>query len=898
MSSKFFIIVIISIFFLSCDKGKNLIQTPGRIADIKRMLNIQKKLTSQSVLPIWEIFKQPLLESEKQAMEYLYAYMPLSDLADYKPEFLLKNVRLSLKLRQDISWGNSIPEEEFLHFVLPLRINNENLDNFREVMYDEISERIKGLNMKEASLEINHWCHEKVTYRGTDSRTSAPLSTVKKSFGRCGEESTFTVAALRTAGIPARQVYTPRWAHSDDNHAWVEVWINGKWYYMGACEPDVDLNMGWFSEPASRVMLVHTRTYGRYFGSENVINSSDHFSELNLTANYAAVKNVIILVKNSDGTPADSVKVEYQLYNYAEFFPIATGYTDKSGKNNLITGMGDLIIRASKNGKSDFRKLSVPEKDTLELVLGRTSKTRIDKFYDLIPPYGTKIEMRVPEEEAKYNIRRLATEDSIRGVYMKTFKDSAWIANFAEKLKLPFDTISRFFALSYGNWDQISEYLIRNPPISRNLSLGMAMQLSDKDFSDVTEPVLTDHLLQTSRSGVQNIITSKEIFTRYVLSPRISIEKLTSWRGFLSTAFGPEMAKSTIEDISVLTNWIRKNIRIDKVANNHSRTPISPVGVYNLRVSDPISRDIFFVAACRTFGIPARLNDLTRVPEYFKNGEWLSAGIESQTLVQAGKGLLKLTEKNNLIKPQYYLHYTIAKLDDGFYHTLEFPEGKKLFNADDPVLLESGNYALTTGNRLEDGSVLSRMISFTIEKGKLTAVPVEIRKQQGEIKPLGKLKLDQLKLEKTGVEKTENLSSLAAGRYLVLILLDPDKEPSKHILNDLGPYTDHYNKWSGQFVFVVPEGRSVQKDVLKTYKLPDNMNVGMDWNGSILNAVSAIYGTGLKNKLPLVVLCNESGNIYMYSSGYKIGVGELLLKVIALAESNRKMTTVIASCKK
>lgn len=53
--------------------------------------------------------------------------------------------------------NKTIPEEEFLHFVLPLRVNNENLDNFREVMYPEIKERIKGLGMKEAALEINHW---------------------------------------------------------------------------------------------------------------------------------------------------------------------------------------------------------------------------------------------------------------------------------------------------------------------------------------------------------------------------------------------------------------------------------------------------------------------------------------------------------------------------------------------------------------------------------------------------------------------------------------------------------------------------------------------------------------------------------------------------------------------
>ena len=318
MANRVLTIALIFTLFIACSTRETLIQNSERLADIQRMLIVQKGLTSKSLVPVWDIFNQPLPESEKLAMEFLYAYMPISDLADYKSDFFLKNVQQSLLAKEEMPWGKTIPEEEFLHFVLPLRVNNENLDTFREVMYPEIKERIKGLGMKEAALEINHWCHEKVNYRGTDSRTSAPLSTIKKSFGRCGEESTFTVTAMRTAGIPARQVYTPRWAHSDDNHAWVEVWIDGKWNYLGACEPDVDLNMGWFSEPSRRTMLVHTRAFGRYFGKEDVVIATDRFSELNLTSNYATVKKITISVKNSDGTCADSAKVEYQLYNYAE----------------------------------------------------------------------------------------------------------------------------------------------------------------------------------------------------------------------------------------------------------------------------------------------------------------------------------------------------------------------------------------------------------------------------------------------------------------------------------------------------------------------------------------------------------------------------------------------------
>jgi len=458
MNFKVLLAVVFLLAGYSCTKKQELIHNEERLDDIHQMLSVQKELTSKSLIPIWDVFNQSLEPQEKQAMEFLYAYMPLSDLGDYTSEFFLRNVKLSLKAREEMPWGPTIPEEEFLHFVLPLRVNNENLDNFREVMYGEIKERIKGLDMRQAALEINHWCHEKVNYRGTDSRTSAPLSTVKKTFGRCGEESTFTVTAMRTAGIPARQVYTPRWAHTDDNHAWVEVWIDGKWQYLGACEPDVDLNMGWFSEPSRRTMLVHTRAYGRYFGSEDVVTATDRFSELNLTSHYATVKNVTIKVTNEDGTPADSAKVRYQLYNYAEYYPIATGYTNPNGLTSLNTGLGDLIVWAAKKGKFAYQKLSVPEADTIQLVLNLTSPVNKAESFDLVPPHAVKTTTNVSEDAKKQNDRRLAKEDSIRNATMATFKDSAWITTFAEKNKLSKDTIGRLITLSYGNWDQLSAY--------------------------------------------------------------------------------------------------------------------------------------------------------------------------------------------------------------------------------------------------------------------------------------------------------------------------------------------------------------------------------------------------------------------------------------------------------
>ncbi len=254
-------------------------------------------------------------QEETEALKFLYAYMPLADVTDYSTGYFLDNVRSSLRTREEMSWGKSVPELLFRHFVLPIRVNNETLDRSRMVFFNELHDRVYKLSMKEAILEVNHWCHEKVTYQPSDGRTSSPLQSLRTAFGRCGEESTFTVAALRSVGIPARQVYTPRWAHTDDNHAWVEAWADGEWYFLGACEPEPVLNLGWFNAPASRAMLMHTRAFGDYEGPEEVMLRTSNFTEINLIDNYATTGRTDFRITDRNGKPVEGARVDFKIYN-------------------------------------------------------------------------------------------------------------------------------------------------------------------------------------------------------------------------------------------------------------------------------------------------------------------------------------------------------------------------------------------------------------------------------------------------------------------------------------------------------------------------------------------------------------------------------------------------------
>ena len=170
-------------------------------------------------------------------MKYLYSNMPYSDVGNYTFDTYLDYVQQGIWLWENSPYVKKYPELYFLNYVLFHRTNDEEIKPCRTYFWEKIKDRIQGMSMMEAALEINHWCAGEVMYQGTDMRTGSALEIYRSGVGRCGEEAVFVVNVLRSAGIPARPVYVPRWSHCDDNHAWVELWCDGKWYFTGACEP-------------------------------------------------------------------------------------------------------------------------------------------------------------------------------------------------------------------------------------------------------------------------------------------------------------------------------------------------------------------------------------------------------------------------------------------------------------------------------------------------------------------------------------------------------------------------------------------------------------------------------------------------------------------------------------
>ena len=770
---------------------------------------------------------------KKAYMDFLYGSMPLPDWMMYPQVWWEENVEKTLEVRERMGWN--VPEREFRHFVLPLRVNNETLDDFRLVYADSLCERVEGMTMAEAALEVNHWCHERATYRPSDARTSSPLATIRAGYGRCGEESVLAVAALRAAGIPARQVYTPRWAHTDDNHAWVEVYVDGGWHFMGACEPEPVLDLGWFNSSVSRAMLLHTKVFGDYDGPEDVISKTSAYTEINVIRGYVPARRTTVTVVDAQGSPVPDASVEFKIYNYAEYYTVATYKTDAEGHASLDTGLGDIMVWASKDGMFGLAKGS---SENVEVVLDHSFGEAFSLDFDIVPPAENPLPSAATAEQVAANAKRLEEEDLIRG------------------------------ARPHGNASVTNAFIKEHGDIGLNL----LSRLSSKDYNDVTAAVLEDAADHADH-----------IFDPWTDNPRIELEALYPY--FAEIGEGLSFS-SPVE----IYDWVCDNVKVND-ASNPQGLRIPPVFVWRCREADTRSRDIFFVAMCRKFGFPARLDEVTGKVQYLADGRWNDVVIAD--VAPQGKLWLGIPEEAfrpdapaNADNPLYYTHFTISKVEpsDGGLtcKLLSFNEDGPLDFVTlfaDPYSLDEGYYMLTTGRRMADGSVLSQASFFEVKRDERTIVPLVIRSSEAGLPVLGSFDAEQT-FRPDGSDTERSILSVTGRGYFLVAVLGRSDEPSIHAMRQLSSMAPALNEWGRPAVLLGGSVPGSQAQVSPGFgPAPENAVYGIDTGGKV--AAMLASGAGAESfRLPVVAVGDSFGRIVYFSQGYNTSLAEDLRTVI------------------
>ena len=838
---------------------------------------------------------------EQEALMFLYAYMPIGDVTDYSGDYYLENVRLSGQTRAEMPWGDKVPNELFRHFVLPIRVNNENLDDSRRVFYGELKDRVKHLSMKDAILEVNHWCHEKVVYRPSDARTSSPLASVKTAYGRCG-----------------RQVYTPRWAHTDDNHAWVEAWADGQWYFIGACEPEPVLNLGWFNAPASRGMLMHTKVFGRYNGPEEIMLETPNYTEINVTENYAPTAKAIVTVTDVSGNPISGARVDFKVYNYAEFYTVATKYTDADGQVSLTAGKGDMLVWASSEGKFGFTKLSFGKQSELALVLDKKEGDIFEVDLDMVPPVENANLPEVTSEQRAENDRRMALEDSIRNSYIATFPTAAQIDSIVSgwkgtKTSSVKKSLCSFLVDARGNYDVLIRFLQEADRQGKLLKAAALLSIiNEKDRRDVSYEVLMDHFMYTEDDSNSSYVCAlpgpvcmsdpPELKIHEIFKPRISMETLTPYRSFFQSKFSEAEVDTFRNRPQALVEWVNRYVTVDGTHNSQG-IPVSPEGVWRSRVADSHSRDIFFVALARSMNIPAYINSMNGSVSYYMtfedNGyfwnESVDVNFDKAESVETPKGIYRMYDGNKPIangddRVKYYSKFTISRIEDGSPILIDCDENNpQLRNIG---VLDAGYYLQVTGTRLADGGVLARISSFVLPMQKddlkleATKVSYHLRESSEKVAVIGGFNSESLftPVEEMGQKTTlldrQSLLQVCGRGYFIVGILGPGQEPTNHALHDIAALKSDLEKWNRKMVLLFPDEAQCKKFHPSEFpELPSTVIYGIDTDGICKQIVDNMK-LKHKNNLPIFIIADTFNRVVFVSQGYTIGLGEQLMKVI------------------
>lgn len=627
---------------------------------------------------------EALNENVVLGMKYLYSNMPYSDVGNYTFDTYLDFVQQGIYLWENSSFVKEYPEEIFLNYVLFHRTNDEEIKPCRTFFWKKLKDQIAGMNMKDAILEINHWCAGEVIYQETDLRTGSALEIYRSGVGRCGEETVFVINALRSAGIPARQVHVPRWSHRDGNHAWVEAWCDGDWHYIGACEPEAVLDKGWFTSDASRAMMICSRWYDRAMPDEDIVGQEGMNHMLNQLSRYARTKRITICVKDLDGTPVGGAMVQAEVMNSGEFSPVAQMTADEDGCISFVTGLGSLLICAVYEGAYGECVIDTRDTDSFVCTLGEEYEDELWVDFDMDAPKATgRTKWNISEEQEEKNARRTAEE--LAHCRLK-------IAKFQPLWK----------RCLYGHTIEEVEPM-------------MAI-LSEKDRRDAFPEVLEGHYQEAS---VYREFNPDEIYIPYVWNPRVENEVLTKWRKKILGYFDQKLRNSFESDPKRIWTWIKENI---SVRNDKERLTAytTPGAALDLKIAGEKSHKVLFVAIARTLGIPSRLNPTDGAIEYWD-------GIKFVSVLEESRKEAHLTVLAGASEDwDYCRNWTIAMTDGQGYLTLDFSKSK-WENGKLELDIIPGDYRILTGNRLPDGNILGKRYDFHIEKGETKTVELELR---------------------------------------------------------------------------------------------------------------------------------------------------------------------------
>lgn len=780
--------------------------------------------------------------------------MPVTDILSINIMDVLKHVEHIYEITKTIDYCKEIPIDIIFDYVLPYRINDEDFSIYSVEFYNELKSLIKLDNIVESILIANYWCYSKATYAQADERTQNAITTVKAGKGRCGEESVLLVSVLRSIGIPARQCYSPYWSHCDDNHAWVEVYTGDKWEFLGACEPEEQLNLGWFNNAASKALLTRHRVFG--INKERVnIDQNNIFTTTSSTNMYLKTRTVTVNVLNN-GKKRAYAKVALYTINYCSPKLIHEKITDCNGTVQFEIGRGDALFVASYNKKLNIAVCSA-ETNLIDIDI---SKLVSSIEFNLIPFEGD-----LQNDDTKASKEHNDKLISLQYEREKRHKENLSLSKLRvgsilmEKSKP--QEFYKYIELSRLNSDVIEKF-IKDSSILDEQKIEILESLTKKDFCDISYEALCDMMLTCDYKNRffeinKNKHNSKsdnldDVFYKHLLPLRVENEPLYPHRKFVKDYFkGKESIKSIIEFASSLTI-------LDKYSYPGLVGDIR--GVIENKIASSYSLPIHLVQIARALGIPAKLDPITREAMYYDEGYY-------KAFFEDDKSWCRITFNNKASKNlDYGTDFTICNIKNGYFEYLNFDKNSDYLP--DFLIVKKGLYAVTQASRQVDGSITGKIdfVNFknTISKTIELHEPINLTKS--------KLKKIHIPKEILPVPKTKKENYI---NPMVLAYIQKNSEPTEHFLNEL---LENEDRLKNSNIEIILFGKDNEKNETLTSVLNKNLakyNV-TEFNSSWKQFRKDMHIGDLR--LPFITATKEGKGLYSFAN-YNVGTVDMILKI-------------------
>lgn len=203
---------------------------------------------------------------QQREMAFLLKNMPEFDREAMDLELLKENVEYARLAREKYAWAKQLPEDVYLHDVLPYHVVDEVRDSWRKELYEMFSPAVDTCRtMYDAVCAVNANIPRLtgVDYNTKREKTNqSPRESMRQGMASCTGLAILLVDAYRAVGIPARFAGTASWHDNRGNHSWTEVWLDGQWRVTEYYFPS-KLDHLWFMPDAAKANA-EERTYAIY----------------------------------------------------------------------------------------------------------------------------------------------------------------------------------------------------------------------------------------------------------------------------------------------------------------------------------------------------------------------------------------------------------------------------------------------------------------------------------------------------------------------------------------------------------------------------------------------------------------------------------------------------------